>query len=243
MQYVLKKTELAKLISGIRTAIAVPFIDDVEDYVVEAILEYAKSIVGPDPYFNIRSKKLYDVVDSKKKIGWSVKSLQWQFYDECEFELVVQRADVFKKAHELGFGRLDLDSDPNDIGKALLKHWKLKVEGDAKAQGVVSKRVMILLKKNDRKHYAVFEEDIKILAPRAVQWTWTNDSRNGLQGIRKSDGVCVYRWYPSQKQFFERFRLSSDTQKFTIEPVRLEKDQVVEILLPHLKGPRFRRAH
>lgn len=236
MQYVLKKTELAKLISGIRTAIAVPFIDDVEDYVVEAIWEYAKSISGPDSYFNIRSKKLYDVVDPKKKIGWSVKSLQWQFYDECEFELVVQRADVFKKARELGFCKLGLDSDPNDIGKALLKHWKLKVEGDARAQGVASRRVMILLKKNDRKHYAVFEEDIKILSPNAIKWTWTNASRNGLQGIRKSDGMCVYRWYPSQKQFFERFRLSSDTQKFMIEPVRLGKGRVVDILLPHVKG-------
>ena len=68
-------------------------------------------------------------------IGWSVKSLQWKFYDECEFELVIQRADVYKKAADLGFEPLDSTNDPNMIGAALLKHWQLKVEKDALAQG------------------------------------------------------------------------------------------------------------
>lgn len=31
---------------GLKAAIAIPFIDDIEDYIVEAMLEYAKEIDG-----------------------------------------------------------------------------------------------------------------------------------------------------------------------------------------------------
>ena len=96
MQYFLSDEELKKMKNGLKVAMAIPFIDDVEDFIVEAIWEYARNIDGIDPLFNIRSKKLYDVVDSKTGRGWSVKSLQWAFYEGCEFELVIQRAAVWE---------------------------------------------------------------------------------------------------------------------------------------------------
>lgn len=145
MQYYLTNDELSKMESGLKVAMAIPFIDDIEDYILEAIWEYSKNINGIDPFYNIRSKKLYDVVDTNTNIGWSIKSLQWSFYNNCQFELVIQRADVFKKAKELGFPPLDKNSDPNLIGAALLKHWHLKVESDANSQHVNSKRILILL--------------------------------------------------------------------------------------------------
>ena len=52
-----------------------------------------------------------------------------------------------------------------------------------------------------------------------------------LQGIRNRDGFCVFRWYPNQKQFFERFILPEDTHIFSIEPTRLPMDEVVDLLL------------
>lgn len=235
MQYFLTDEELGRLTSALKTAIAIPFIDDIEDYIVEAIWEHAKNIEGIDPFYNIRSKKLYDVVDEKTHIGWSVKSIQWAFYNECEFELVIQRADVYKKAADLGFEPLSADSDPNRIGAALLKHWQIKIDDDATAQGVTSKRILILLKTEDKRHYAVFEEDIVQYNPDDLYWEWTNASKNGLKGYRKSDNMCVYRWYPSQKQFFERFVLPAGTQRVNITPIRLRKDQVVDILLPYLE--------
>ena len=105
MQYFLTEEQLVRIEKGLRAAIAVPFIDDIEDYVVEAILEYAKEIEGVDPFVHVRSKRLYDVVDKETKTGYSVKSLKWAFRDgsESEFELVIQRADIFKKANALGF--------------------------------------------------------------------------------------------------------------------------------------------
>ena len=236
MQYYLSTIELERITDGLKVAMSIPFIDDIEDFILEAIWEYAKDIDGVDPFYNIRSKKLYDVVDQSTHIGWSVKSLQWAFRPNCEFELVVQRADVYKKARELGFPPLNSDSDPNLIGAALLKHWNNKIESDAIAQGVQSKRIMVLLKTVDKKHFAVLEEDIHQYTTDEISWQWTNSQHNGLQGIRKSDGRCVYRWYPSQKQFFERFILPESSQLIHIEPKRLSKEEIVNIILPHLQG-------
>ena len=238
MQYFLTPEEISRFTSALKTTIAIPFIDDIEDYVVEAIWEHTKSIDGIDPFYNIRSKKLYDVVDENAHIGWSVKSIQWGFYNECEFELVIQRADVYKKAAALGFEPLDSSSDPNRIGAALLRHWQNKVDGDAKDQRVTSKRILILLKTEDKRHYAIFEEDIVQYAPEELYWDWTSTDKNGLKGYRRFDNMCVYRWYPSQKQFFERFVLPTETQCVDITPMRLDKKQVVDIVLPFLEEHR-----
>lgn len=238
MQYFLTEQQLIRIEKGLKAAIAIPFIDDIEDYIVEAILEYTKEIDGIDPFTNIRSKRLYDVVDKKSKIGYSVKSLKWAFRagTESEFELVIQRADIFKKATALGFEHLDINSDPQTLGAALLEHWRIKVEEDAIFQEVNDKRVFVLLKSIDNKKFAFFEEDIKLYQRNEITWRWTDDTKTGLQGIRNEDQMCIYRWYPNQKQFFERFKLPANIQKLEINPVRLEKAQVVDILLPYLEG-------
>ena len=159
MQYFLTEPQLKRMEKGLRVAISIPFIDDIEDYIVESILEYTKEIDGIDPFANIRSKRLYDVVDAKEKIGYSVKSLKWAFQagTESEFELVIQRADIFKKAKALGFDQLDIHSDPQTLGAALLEHWRIKVEEDAVFQDVNDKRVFVLLKSIDKKKFAFFE--------------------------------------------------------------------------------------
>lgn len=172
MQYFLTDIQLGRIEQGLKAAIAVPFIDDIEDYIVEAILEYTKEIDGIDPFTSIRSKRLYDVVDTSKRIGYSVKSLKWAFRAdiESEFELVIQRADIFKKASILGFKHLDVNSDPQVLGAALLKHWRVKVEEDASFQNIDSKRIFILLKSIDNKKFAFFEEDIKLYQPNEITW-------------------------------------------------------------------------
>lgn len=236
MQYFLSDKELKRMKDGLQATISIPFIDDIEDYIVEAIWEYAKDIDGIDPLFNIRSKALYDVVDTRVRRGWSVKSIQWAFHEGCEFELVIQRAAVYKKAEALGFEPLNSNSNPNRIGAALLKHWNMKVEEDAASQGVDDRRIMVLLKTEDKRHFAIFEEDIKQYSPNEMYWEWTNANKNGLKGYRKSDNMCIYRWYPSQTQLFERFVLPAGTQTIDITPIRLSKGQVVDILLPFLEG-------
>lgn len=237
MQYFLTDAQLERIEKGLKAAISVPFIDDIEDYIVEAILEYTKEIDGIDPFTNTRSKRLYDVVDTATKTGYSVKSLKWAFRTdvESEFELVIQRSDIFKKATILGFKHLDINSDPQTLGAALLEHWRIKVENDALFQNVDNKRIFVLLKSTDNKNFAFFEEDIKLYQPNEITWHWTNATKTGLQGIRNEDQMCVYRWYPNQKQFFERFKLPTNTQKIEIKPIRLSKPQVIDILLPHLE--------
>ena len=237
MHYFLSESQLERIEKGLKAAIAIPFIDDIEDYIVEAILEYTKEIEGIDPFTHIRSKRLYDVVDKRTKIGYSVKSLKWAFRTgtETEFELVIQRADIFKKATALGFEHLDINSDPQALGAALLEHWRIKVEEDAVFQEVEDRRIFVLLKSTNNKRFAFFEEDIKLYQPNEITWRWTDETKTGLQGIRNEDQMCIYRWYPNQKQFFERFKLPTNVQKLEINPMRLKKEQVVDILLSFLE--------
>ncbi len=81
----LNNKELQRLLAGLRAAIAVPFIDDIEDYIWEAIFSYAKNIPLVDPIVHTRTKRLFDVVDSKRKIGWSCKALQRSIVPNVEF--------------------------------------------------------------------------------------------------------------------------------------------------------------
>ena len=39
MQYFLTEPQLKRMEKGLRVAISIPFIDDIEDYIVESILE------------------------------------------------------------------------------------------------------------------------------------------------------------------------------------------------------------
>lgn len=234
--YPLTSGEVKKLKKALRAIYAIPFIDDVEDFIWEAIFCFVKDIPLTDPLTNIRKKRLFDIVDSSASIGWSAKALQKEVRPQCEFELVIQRADIFTKSQELGFHSLSTMSSTEDLGLALLRHWYGKVDGDAKEQGVTDKRVCILVKSKDRKTYAFLEEDLSDYKPDELEWRWTTETKTGLQGIQKKDGFCVFRWYPNQKQFFERFILPENAYIFSIEPKRLSIDAVVDLLLDHLNN-------
>ena len=229
--YRLTSRELEKLKKALQAIYTVPFIDDVEDYIWEAIFCYVKNIPPVDPLLNIREKRLFDIVDSSTAIGWSAKALQATVGPSRQFELVIQRADIFEKSQKLDFDFLSMASPPEDLGSALLQHWYGKVDGDAQKQGVTDKRICVLVKSRDRKTYAFFEQDISVYESHELDWRWTNESKKGLQGLKKENGLCVFRWYPSQKQFFERFILPQNAQIFSIEPTRLPMDTVVDLLL------------
>jgi hypothetical protein len=149
---------------------------------------------------------------------------------------VIQRADIFKKAKQLGFDRLTLDSPTEQLGSALLKHWYgEKVGKDAQFQGVEDKRVCILLKSPDRKTYAYFEEQLVEYHNENLKWEWTNETKTGLQARLRKDNLLVFRWYPNQKQLFERFPLPENVYTFNIEPERLLTSDIVALLLAKLE--------
>jgi hypothetical protein len=234
--YHLTNDEKKHLVEAIRAIYTIPFIDDVEDYIWESIFAYVKNIPLVDPLTNIRSKRLFDVVDKDRKIGWSIKAAQRTINLPCEFEVVIQRADIFKKADMLGFDALSIHSPTEQLGAALLKHWyNEKVKRDAEFQEVDDKRVCILLKSPDRKDYVYFEEELFEYSNNDLNWEWTDDTKTGLQAKRVKDEALVFRWYPNQKQFFERFTFPADSYKFNIEPQRLEAIDVVELLLAKLE--------
>jgi hypothetical protein len=66
--YSLTPKEQKRLIDAIRAVFAIPFVDDIEDYILEAVFAYTKNIPFIDPLTNIRSKRLFDVVDTHSKL-------------------------------------------------------------------------------------------------------------------------------------------------------------------------------
>jgi hypothetical protein len=59
----LQPDQQQKLMQALQAIFALPFVDDVEDFIWEALFAYLKDIPLVDPLKQIRSKKLFDVID------------------------------------------------------------------------------------------------------------------------------------------------------------------------------------
>jgi hypothetical protein len=123
----LTEGEIKRLEQTISATIASPLIGSIEDYTWEAIFHHVKNIPLSDPALG-RSKLLYDAIDIKTSTGWSLKSLQLKkLTDVNTFSFVIQRADIIKKATQLGFPDLTEKSSPDELGSAIIKHWNDKI--------------------------------------------------------------------------------------------------------------------
>lgn len=222
--------ELAILSRSVETAYLIPYIDDVEDYVWEAIWHEAKELTLGEGL--ARTKRLFDVVDVDSYVGWSAKTLVTvggNLEPGRAFEFVIQRADVIKKQAELGFRGLSLDSDPQVLGAAVMAHWRAKVLGDAEYQGVEYARMAILLKNRTRTEFSVMDEELHLPNDDELVWDWTNASRTGLQGRDAHDDFVRYRWYPNQTQLFERMRIPQTARTFELTPRKLELAELLAV--------------
>jgi hypothetical protein len=140
---VLTDNEFEKLRKAIIATVASPVIGSIEDYAWEAIFHYVKDIPLSDPALG-RSKLLYDAVDFTTQAGWSLKSLQFNNLTPGNtFFFVIQRADVVKKAAQLGFPGLTERSLPEELGAAIIQHWNEKIITSKLAQGVRSCNLII----------------------------------------------------------------------------------------------------
>lgn len=227
MPYRLSSEEQGRLRAAVRAALRVPFIAGVESYVWEAVFHYVKGLPLPDPHTDKRKKLLFDAVDIRSGTGWSLKAIQKSPGSASPFELVIQRADILKKRAALGFPGLSLQSLPQTLGQAILAHWNKKIDADMERQGVKSPRVAILLKSSDHRRYAFLEQDLYRFSPDELSWSWTNQTRLGLQAQR-ADGTVALRWYPNQKQLFESFTLSEDSYRFEVDPHPLSPDDFLK---------------
>jgi hypothetical protein len=230
MLYKLSPDEKIRLRRAVRAALSVPFIAGVEGYVWEAIFHYVKGLPLPNPHTGKRKKLLFDAVDANTRTGWSLKAAQKSPDSASSFELVIQRADILKKRRALGFPKLTLKSSTEELGQAILAHWNGKINGDMEKQGVDSPRVAILLKSSDHHRYALLEQDLHKFVPKDLSWSWTDETRTGLQARRKDKSVAL-RWYPNQKQLFESFTLSAECYRFEVDPDPLSPDNFLNAVL------------
>jgi hypothetical protein len=214
--YSIVGVEKRRLLAGLAAAFAVPIIDDVEDYVWEAVFHYVKGIRLADPIIEGRTKQLFDAVAPDGR-GWSLKTLVCPNQQiGHSFEFVIQRADIFKKAVDLGFAKgLHAKSAPNHLGRALIRHWNAKFQKDSEEQGVTDPRVCILLKDLRRRNFTYAEFAYPSLKEENYTWRWSRADGLGLKGFRRDQ--IRFKWYHGQKQLFEVIQIPKEAYRFQLD--------------------------
>jgi hypothetical protein len=154
------------------------------------------------------------------------------------FLFVIQRADIIKKAVQLGFPGLTEQSSPNELGAAIIQHWNEKIISSQIAQNVVNSYESILLKTIKGYEYIYCEFPLNPLDPNTFSWAWTVDrstrgSGAGLQG-RIADKIELV-WYKNQKQLFRARTIPSQAVRITVERTRLTLDRYVETVISALQ--------
>jgi hypothetical protein len=231
---VLTDNEINRLRQAIIVTIASPVIGSIEDYTWEAIFHYVKDIPLSDPALG-RSKLLYDAVDLVTKTGWSLKSLQLnRFNFGSPFLFVIQRADIIKKAEQLGFTGLTEQSSPNELGAAIVQHWNEKIISSQAAQGVVKSYESILLKTIKGYEYIYCEFPLYPFDPNTFSWAWTTDKITGRSGAGLQGsvaGTIELVWYKNQKQLFRARTIPAQAVRIKVKRTRLTLDRYVETVL------------
>jgi hypothetical protein len=230
----LTENEIERLRQAISATIASPLIGSIEDYTWEAIFHYVKDIPLSDPALG-RSKLLYDAVDSRTSTGWSLKSLQLKKLTSVNtFSFVIQRADIIKKANQLGFPDLTDKSSPDRLGSAIIQHWNEKIISSQTSQGVINSSESILLKTIEGYEYIYCEFPLNLLDPSTFSWAWTVDKNTGESGAGLQgsiEGKTELVWYKNQKQLFRTRTLSPKAIQIKIARTRLTIDLYVETVL------------
>lgn len=252
----LSENEAKRLDLALRATWAIPLIRDIEGYIWETIFHYVKGLNIPQ---GNSTKELFDVVDATTHKGWSLKTLQWSSLTQnTSIEFIIQRADILKKAKGLGFNQLTAESHPDDLGRALVRHWNDKVEKDMKAQSIREPYLVILVKSNNRKEYVYIQEPLLTFDPNELTWSWTTPKEPkkgkvlkqeiieevltekqhlGLQAKSRRSGRSILKWYIGQKQLFQYLSIPTNAPRFTIEPQRLETDSffkaAIDLLAQH----------
>lgn len=230
--------EIERLKQAIIVTVASPVIGSIEDYAWEAIFHYVKNLPLSDPALG-RSKLLYDAVDITTGIGWSLKSIQvTSLTAGISFSFVIQRADIIKKAAQLGFPSLTEKSLPQDLGAAIIKHWNEKITTSCLVQGVRASYESVLLKTIKGNEYVYCEYLLNPLDPAMFSWAWTIDRNTGKEGAGLQGTVAGRTelvWYKNQKQLFRVRTIPSENVRITIERQRLKFSKYVDTMLVSLQ--------
>lgn len=234
----LTSEEIERLRQAIIATIASPVVGSIEDYSWEAIFHYVKNLPLTDPALG-RSKFLHDAVDIKNRTGWSLKTLQLNsLAPGIPFLFVIQRADVVKKAVQLGFSGLTEKSSPADLGAAIIKHWNEKITMSRLVQGVKISYEGILLKTIKGIQYVYCKYPLNPLDPPTFSWAWTVDRNTGGTGAGLQGSVAGKTelvWYKNQKQLFKSQTIYPQAVRINIERNRLTLNNYVETILASLQ--------
>jgi len=225
--------DLDRLQWAIRAALSSPLLDDIQGFAWEAVFHAAKQLALRDPLAEGKTKRLFDAVDAASGKGWSLKAKQCgtpkSMRPGMVIEIVIQRADVFSKAVQLGYRRgLAKASPPATLGKAVVRLWNNKVREDIGAQCVRVPMLAVLLKSANRKRYGYFELPLEQFGEDQFDWAWAAGRRKGLQA--REGGTLRLKWYPSGTQLFQCVTVPPTCVFFDVQPNRVPMDTYIAFI-------------
>ena len=150
-----------------------------------------------------------------------------------------QRADVIKKANQLGFPGLTEQSPPAELGAAIIQHWNEKIVSSQATQGIVNSYEGILLKTIRGFEYIYCEFPLNPLDSKAFSWRWTVNRITGMSGAGLQGSVAGKTelvWYKNQKQLFRTRTIPPEAVHIRVERTRLTPDRYVKTILSALQA-------
>jgi len=148
---------------------------------------FAKAVGGTWEKSNVG---LEDVV--KGSTCWGAKTVKCSNpYGQQVIRLIVGRNSL-----DYSLGISDPRShDPQEVGTGVLAIWNMRV--NTVGSKFHDMRFAILVRSDTLEENAIFEDDVRVVDPREVEWRW--NKRSNLEGW--AGGSHLFTWQPHGSQF------------------------------------------
>lgn len=223
-EYKLTQEEKARLIKGIQ-AFTIIGSGDINGYHWEDIFSYVKSIPKAK-----NGMQLYDIINIEEKIGWSAKTVAINFNEIIPGSTIVvniQHSDILTYSTNLS-----RESSVELLGEALLHNWNInKIQKSSNLKNIVSPRLCMLVRSKNRNKFAYYESDLEVYSASEIAWSWVDETKMRLVGVRITDGVTKYAWNPNHGHFYEYFTLPMNLEVFSITPNIITTEELINSLV------------
>jgi len=169
-------------------------------------------------------KTPFGLVDvSKGKQAWSIKTVKFEKpFDQKSIRLISGRNNLY---HSFP-GDVDIDNHKK-TGSQIIDIWNERVNLALKNYNDL--RTLIVIRSNDLKSFAIFEEDLSQYSSNDYSWGINKD--NNFIAKHKSSHKHVFTWQPDGSQFTIHKEVPANVAKFTLKQpeVLSEKERLKEL--------------
>ncbi len=140
--------------------------------------------------------------------AWSIKTVKFRYpFAQSSVRLISGR-----NSPDYSVGISNPRLDPQETGRAVLSIWNARV--DEAMREFDDLRIVVLLRNMGTREFVIFEEEAVRFNP--MNFTWSTNKRNNLEGRNISDGVHRFTWQPHGSQFTIIRAVPNSARQFSI---------------------------